>query len=117
LDDFPKEEILKKAKSDTNNEASNSIPLQDPNESGNDSNIKEENFGDEDNEGEEESQKDDADSVDSIELQKMAYKFGKPTVWELQPISLANVYDFGPDLVVHKWVKGIISPPSSHFPI
>jgi hypothetical protein len=73
------------------------------------SNTKEE-LGEEnelENENEEDGEKDDAESVDSIEQQKNTFKFDKPKSWELQPVRVANVWDFNPDMVIYKWVKGI----------
>ena len=50
---------------------------------------------------------DDGESVDSFEQKKRQFNFNKPKAWEFQPVKVANVWDFMPDLVVYKWVKGI----------
>lgn len=51
--------------------------------------------------------RDDLDSVESLELKKRQFAFDRPKTWELQPIRIANVWDFMPDVVTYKWVKGI----------
>lgn len=49
---------------------------------------------------------DEVNSVESFEQSKRQFNFDKPKSWELQPVKIANVWDFAPDLVVYKWVKG-----------
>jgi len=49
---------------------------------------------------------DDGESVDSFEQKRKQFNFSKPKAWELQPVKIANVWDFMPDIVVYKWVKG-----------
>lgn len=50
--------------------------------------------------------RDDVNSVESLEARKKHFAFDRPKAWELQPVRVANVWDFMPDLVVYKWVKG-----------
>lgn len=59
--------------------------------------MEEEKSGDDD---------DDMASVESLEQKKRQFNFSKLKSWELQPVKIANVWDFMPDLVVYKWVKG-----------
>ena len=49
---------------------------------------------------------DEVNSVESFEQNKTNFNFDKPKSWELQPVKIANVWDFENDLVVYKWVKG-----------
>jgi hypothetical protein len=50
--------------------------------------------------------RDDVNSVESLDVRKKHFVFDRPKAWELQPVRVANVWDFMPDLVVYKWVKG-----------
>jgi len=54
---------------------------------------------------------DEVNSVESFEQTKRQFNFDKPKSWELQPVKIANVWDFSSDLVVYKWVKVRESEP------
>ena len=76
----------------------------DGNEDGEEGEIVGEIEGDGDGDGEIDGE--DADSVESFEQRRRQFNFDKPKSWELQPVKIANVWDFLPDLVVYKWIKG-----------
>lgn len=64
------------------------------------------------NEKIEEGEEDDAESVDSFEQKRRQFNFNKPKSWELQPVKIANVWDFMPDIIAYKWVKVRESGPA-----